>query len=241
MKKHRQEEVDRLSADLDFPALYRGYTWKNDTWEKGFSEILGLEREVTAAARDQALGLGHVQKIARRAGLPDRTDCAGRIVVILYIGSAPAYWLMRESGETARIVEEQIRGFGPACASKLLRFAVPQVFGAIDTRLVRVFGRGDPEKQRYPVLDLIAERSGGRWAIPAAQPGWPEEYGAWTGVLHALANVLNREEVCCPHPEGFAAAGLRSQGIWAAADVEMALSCYATGVVGEECAPLPVG
>jgi hypothetical protein len=39
MEKHRQEEVDRLSADLDFPALYRGYTWKNDTWEKGFSEI----------------------------------------------------------------------------------------------------------------------------------------------------------------------------------------------------------
>ena len=78
MKKHRQEEVDRLIADLDFPALYRGYAWKNDTWEKGFSEILGLEREVTAAARDQALGLGHVQKIARRAGLPDRTDCAGR-------------------------------------------------------------------------------------------------------------------------------------------------------------------
>ena len=231
MEKHRQGEIDRLLADLDFPALYRGYAWKDDTWEKGFPGILGLEREVTAAARDQALGLDHVQKIARRAGLPDRVDCPGRIAVILYIGSAPAYWLMQESGETARIVEERIGGSGPTCASKLLRFAVPQVFGGIDTRLVRVFGRGDPEEQRYPLLDLAALPSGGRWAIPAGQPGWPGEYGAWTGVLHALASALNREEVCCPHPEGFAVAGLRSRDIWVAADVEMALSCYASGVL----------
>ena len=34
-----------------------------------------------------------------------------------------------------------------------------------------------------------------------------------------------------PHPEGFVGAGLRSEGIWAAADVEMALFCYASGVV----------
>lgn len=226
-----EEQVGRLLDDLDFPALYRGYTWRDDTWEKGFLEILDLEREVTAAARSLALGLDHVQKIARR----DDLSAPARIAVTLYIGSAPAYWLMLEPGETIRIVERQIRGLGPVCASKLLRFAVPQVFGTLDARLIRVFGRGDSGSQRYPLLDLAVELSGDRWAIPAGQPGWPGEYGAWAGALQAVAGGLNRDEVSCPHPAGFAAAGLRSEGIWAAADVEMALSCYAAGVLrGEE-------
>lgn len=69
---------------------------------------------------------------------------------------APAYRLMHEPEETIRIVEWRVRGFGPTYASKLLRFAVPQVFGAIDIRLVRIFGRGDPGMQRYPLLDLAA-------------------------------------------------------------------------------------
>ncbi|WP_292728002.1 hypothetical protein [Methanoculleus sp.] len=237
MEKHQRELVDRLPGDLDFPALYRGYAWKNDTWEKGFPDILLLEREVTAAARDQALGLDHVQKVARWGGIPDRDriHCADRLSVTLYVGDAPAYWLMREPENTIRILEEQIRGFGPTYTSKLLRFAVPQVFGAIDTRLVRVFGCGDPEKQRYPLLDLTASPFGGRWAILAAQPAWPGEYGTWTETLQVIACWLNREEVCCPHPAGFVRAGLRSHGIWVAADVEMALFSYASGVVREPC------
>lgn len=233
VEKHRQEQIDRLLSDLDFPPLYRGYAWKNDTWEKGFPDIFSLEQEVTAAARDQTLGLEHVQKIACWGGIPnrDRIDCADRLSIALYFGDSPAYWLMRAPVNTIGIVEGQIRGFGPTYASKLLRFAVPQVFGAIDTRLVRVFGRGDPEKQRYPLLDLTASPFGDRWAIPATQPGWPGEYGTWTKILQAIARRLNREEVCCPHPERFVGAGLRSEGIWAAADVEMALFCYASGVV----------
>jgi hypothetical protein len=237
MEKHRQELVDRLLADLDFPALYRGYTWKNDTWEKGFPDIFRLEQEMTAAARAQTLGLDHVQEIAHWGGMPDRSriDCADPLPVLLYIDDAPAYWLMHEPADIVWIVERQIRGFGPTYASKLLRFAVPQVFGAIDTRLVRVFGRGDQEKQRYPLLDLTASPFGGRWAILAAQPAWPGEYGTWTRILHALANALNREEVCCPHPAPFVRAGLRIGGIWAAADVEMALFCYASWVLRGEC------
>ena len=232
-EEYRQEEAGRLLADLDFPALYREYAWRNNTWEKGFPDILRLEREVTTAARSQALGLDHVRQVARWGGLAGRVDCPDRLTVPLYVGGAPAYWLVHDSGETVRDIERQIRGFGPTYASKLLRFAVPQVFGALDTRLVRVFGRGDPTTQRYALLDLTAERFDGRWAIPATQPGWPGEYGTWTGVLQALASALNREEVCCPHPAGFAAAGLRSHGIWVAADVEMALFSYASGVVRE--------
>ncbi|WP_317065879.1 hypothetical protein [Methanoculleus caldifontis] len=233
MEEHRQEEAGRLLADLDFSALYREYAWRNDTWEKGFPDILRLEREVTVAARSRTLGLDHVRQVARWGGLAGRFDCPDPLAVTLYVGDAPAYWLVRDSGETVRDIERQVRGFGPTYASKLLRFAVPQVFGALDTRLVRVFGRGDPAMQRYALLDLAAEQFGSRWAIPVTQPGWPGEYGTWTGVLHALASALNREEVCCPHPAGFAAAGLRSRGIWVAADVEMALFSYASAVVRE--------
>jgi len=100
---------------------------------------------------------------------------------------------------------------------------------------VRVFGCGDPEKQRYPLLDLTASPFGGRWAILAAQPAWPGEYGTWTETLQAIACRLNREEVCCPHPAGFVRAGLRSHGIWVAADVEMALFSYASAVVRGPC------
>lgn len=227
----RQEEVDRLLADLDFPALYRGYGWRNDTWENGFPDILRLEREVTAAARNRAIGLEDLRNVARWGGLAGPVDSPDRLPVTLYVGNAPAYWLLHDAGDTVRNIERQIRGFGPTYASKLLRFAVPQVFGALDTRLVRVFGRGDPLMQRYALLDLAASPSGDRWTIPAAQPGWPGEYGAWTGILRIIASALNREEVCCPHPAGFVAAGLRSHEIWLAADVEMALFCYASGIV----------
>ncbi|MCK9342782.1 MAG: hypothetical protein M0P33_02605 [Massilibacteroides sp.] len=233
VEKDRQEEVDRLLADLDFPALYRGYAWRNDTWEKGFPDILRLEREVTAAARNQAIGLEDVRKVARWGGLAGRVDSPGRLPVTLYVGDAPAYWLLHDAGDTVRDIERQIRGFGPTYASKLLRFAVPQVFGALDTRLVRVFGRGDPLMQQYALLDLAAEPSGDRWAIPVTQSGWPGEYGAWTEILRVIASALNREEVCCPHPAGFTAADLRSHGIWLAADMEMALFSYASGVVRE--------
>jgi len=90
VEKHRQEQIDRLLSDLDFPALYRGYAWKNDTWEKGFPDIFSLEQEVTAAARDQTLGLEHVQKIACWGGIPnrDRIDCADRLSIALYFGDS---------------------------------------------------------------------------------------------------------------------------------------------------------
>ncbi len=233
MDKHRQEEVDGLLGHLDFPALYRSYVWGDETWEKGFSGVLALEREMAAAARSRTIGPEHVQKITRRIG------CTGRLAVTLYIGDAPAYWLMHEPGETARAVGEKLPWLGPTDTGRILRFAVPEVFGALDARLVRVFGCGDPAVQRYPLIDLIAERFAGRWDIPAGQPAWPAEFGAWTGVLHAIARALNREEICCPHPAGFVAARLRCRGIWAAADVEMALSGYASRVIGEGYAPLP--
>ena len=238
--RYRWDEVDRLLGDLDFPALYRGYARDGDTWEKGFPEIYQLEQKMTTAAKGRTLGLGHVQEIARRDGIPDHNliTCPGRLSILLYIDDAPAYWLMREPESSIRTVEDQIPGLGPACTSRVLRFAVPAIFGAIDAPLVRVFGHGDPGAQRYHLLDLAATPAGTRWTISARQPAWPGEYGAWIKTLQAIARRLNREEVCCAHPEPFLRSGLRDRDIWAAADVEMALSSYASEILRKKCAPM---
>lgn len=222
-QRYRLEEVRRLLCDLDLPALYRRYTQ-----ERGFPGVYRLEQEMTAAAKTGSLGPDHVQRLA----CPDEeVTCADPLPVTLYIGDVPAYWLTRQPEATIRPLRWQVRGAGPTTLSRLLRFAVPQVFGAVDPWLVRVFGRGDPGTQRYRLFDLQVTRSGGRWTIPAAQPGWPGEYGVWVRTLQAIARLLNREEVCCPHTEPFLRAGLRDRGIWAAADVEIALSGYAREVV----------
>lgn len=219
----RDEEVDRLLCDLDFPALYRRYTRERD-----FLRVYRLEREMTAAARTGSLGPKHLRAVA----CPDEeVACADPLPVTLYIGDVPAYWLMDRPEDTIRVLAWQVRGSGPTTLSRVLRFAVPQVFGAVDPGLVRVFGRGDLEAQRYRLLDLGVLLAGGRWWVPAAQPGWPEEYGVLVETLQAIACLLNREEVSCPHTGPFLRAGLRDRGIWVAADVEMALAGYALTVV----------
>ncbi|MGB4252018.1 MAG: hypothetical protein WBJ20_03515 [Candidatus Methanoculleus thermohydrogenotrophicum] len=235
----RRDEIDRLLGDLDFPALYRGYTWNDDTWEKEFPGIYRLEQEMISASRGCTLGPAHVQKIARRDSVPDHNaaNCTGRLSILLYIDNMPAYWLRHKPESSVRIIEDQIPGLGPACTSRILRFAVPVVFGAIDTDLVRVFGHGDPGAQRYHLVDLAASPSGTHWTIPAGQAIWPEEYGVWVETLQAIARRLNREEVCCPHPEPFLRSGLRDECIWAAADVEMALASYASVALRKMRAP----
>lgn len=222
--RYREVEVARLLGDLDFPALYRRSTQGRD-----FLRVYRLEREMTAAARTGTLGPDHVRAVACPG---EEVACADPLPVTLYIGDVPAYWLMHRPEETIRLLAWQIPGPGPTTLSRLLRFAVPQVFGAVDPGLVRVFGRGDPGAQRYRLLDLRVLLAGGRWTIPATQPGWPGAYGVWVETLQAIARLLNREEVCCPHTGPFLRAGLRDRGIWVAADVEMALAGYASAVVG---------
>lgn len=226
----RWVEIDQLFDDLDFQALYCRYKRGGDTWERGFPEIYSLELEMMRSAKAHVLGPEHMRYITYMSDIPEhnQTVCPDRISAILYIGDAPAYWLMHKPESGIRVIEDQIPGICPTHASMMLRFAVPLIFGAIDPLLMRIFGCGDPEVQCYHLLDLAAISSGTNWTIPGDQVGWPEEYGVWIATLRAIASKLNREEICCPHPESFPKSGLRSGGIWTAADVEMALSRYAS-------------
>ncbi|MBT8508710.1 hypothetical protein AZH53_09865 [Methanomicrobiaceae archaeon CYW5] len=226
--------INRFLQDHDLPDLYRSYTWKGDTWEKGFPDLFRLEEMISQAAMDNALDRTHLIEIATWGSLPNpkNVSCQDPIRISLYHDGAPAFWLENEPENAVCILGCRIRGFGPTYCSKVLHFAVPQIFGAIDTRLVRVFGKGDPlSGGKYQLLDLNVSYSNNLWQIPRDQEGWPREYGTWVRVLNHIAGALNTEGIACPHPEQYLQSGRREEGKWLPADVETALFSYASQVV----------
>ena len=60
---------------------------------------------------------------------------------------------------------------------------------------------------------------------------WHMEYEKWLRILTKMVALVNAKEVFCPHPKTFLDAGLRTEGIWMSADVEMAIFAYITGVI----------
>jgi hypothetical protein len=221
-----QQQLDRLLNDLNFPQRYREYRWKGDTYDNGFPDLCRLEKEISAAAKNNAIMQHHLVEIAKWGKLPGRNiSCKEPLNLTMYVNNHPAPDLFTEPAAEIKKIRALVKGFGPTYASKLLHFAVPQVFGALDTRLVRTFGNAAPE---YHLLDLDAAKSGDRWLISPDQPGWPGEYGTWVGILNYLAGRLNRDGVPCPHPENYYEEGLREKGIWFPADVETALFSYAS-------------
>ena len=228
LKTSVKDCIDDLIETCDFPELYRTYAWKRDLWQNGFPDICRLEREVGDAARAGTLSEEHLKAIARWGGLPniERIRAPAPIRIALFEDGDVARWVRENPENAIRVLGGQIRGFGPTYTSKLLRFAAPELFGAIDTRIVRVFGAGDTA--RLHLLDLTATPVDGRWAILSGQQGWPEEYGTWTAILTYAAAELNAAGQPCPHPEALTNAGLRERGIWLNADVEMAFFNYAS-------------
>ncbi|TAJ44057.1 hypothetical protein [Methanofollis fontis] len=223
--------IDRLLAGVDLAREYRTYRWKGDSWKDGFVQICTLERRLSDAARKNSLGQSHAINVAAWGGLPNTAgiQCREPLNLPLYKRGLPAPWLRDGAENVMRMLEGQIRGFGPTYCSKMLRFAVPSVFGAIDTRIVRVFGA---DAEHYRLLDLQATRSGPRWAILSAQEAWPADFGTWTMALHQIADRLNGEGTACPHPPLMVGLGLREPGVWLPADVEMAMFSYALAQTG---------
>lgn len=232
LRKETNEKLDVLLKGLDFPQLYKSYGWKNDTWNRGFPDILQLELEISNAAFNNSIVRSHLINIAEWGGLPgkERIYCPDPLKISIYDENGiPQLYIHEDPDYAVSIIQEQVRGYGPTYISKLLRFASPESFGAIDTRLVRVFGTGDSSAQKIRILNLIADQTEGRWYISKTQEGWPAEYGTWVNSLRYLALALNYSGKKCPHPRGFVETGLRSpDNKWLPADVEMALFAYAS-------------
>jgi hypothetical protein len=121
------------------------------------------------------------------------------------------------------ILRKNTRGLGPTYLSKVLRFALPSEFGAIDTRIVRVVGNGDSNSKEQSWLSLKVRNDGYGWYIPENQSAWPKDYSRWINILRFFAQLLNNSGKLCPHPKDFVINGLRTAGVWTCADIEMAI------------------
>jgi len=233
MPESMREKVDTFVATTDLTKFYRQYDWKNDHWKDGFREILQLERSLTSAARNQRITRSHILGIAQWGGLPnvERIRCyKDPLLMPLYDGKEISDAVKNDPVIAVRILKQQTAGIGPTYISKVLRFAAPAQFGAIDSRLVRVFGFGDEKSRKMQIMNLNASQAkGGRWFI--GPDNWPGEYGTWITILNHIAGILNSSEISCPHPNQFVTAELRQQGTWLPADVEMALFSYASQAI----------
>lgn len=234
MKDNPEEktEVEKFLMDhkSEMPYLYSTYDYEGDFYDEGFPNLFDLELKIIGAAKQNSFDQELLMKLAIWGKLRNKKTIEGithPIKITLYPKGEPANWLSTEPANVIDDVERRIPGFGATFSSKLLHFAAPQVFGILDTWLVRTFGEGDPVHQRYKFLKLKVTNPKGGWRIPIPQPYWPEEYGRWIRILNYIAYRLNEEKILCPHPPNYIEAELRQDGIWLPADVETALFSFA--------------
>jgi hypothetical protein len=226
-----QEHIESFLADHGLSSLYKKYKWGRDTWEKGFPDMRQLEIDLSMAAKHEYLTKTHIMSVARWGRLRNikKIRCPELMRISLYNGDDLTEFF--ESPPSAPLIPlgETIEGMGPTYLSKILMFSRPQLYGAIDTRLVRVFGKGDTDIEPLRWLSLEVKNFGYGWYIPEHQTSWPGEYDTWIGILHHIAGLCNSRGHKCPHPDEYIATGLREKGVWIAADVETALFSYASG------------
>ena len=127
-------------------------------------------------------------------------------------------------------LEQFVGGIGANYITKILRFAFPNRAGALDSRIVRVFGLGDRIANQYQWLTIRAQKSRSGWSIFRNRM-WQMEYQKWLIILSKMVSLVNAKGILCPHPQKFLNAGLRTEGIWVSADVEMAIFTYAANLI----------
>jgi len=231
------QKLDAFLKANSFPDLYRAYAWNKDTYENDFPDIHRLELHIATMDQTTGITISDVKCVAKWGGnwrnqgrIAGR---AGRTVVL------PPHTLHTPEGAAVAQLQDEplapllkldasVTQAGPTYLTKVLRFGLPQEYGAIDTRCVRVFGCGNAEIRQQDWIALRARNNGSGWFI-VADKAWPEEYATWINILRYFASQLPAN---CPHPRPFVAARLRTAGGWECADVEMALFSYASQFAG---------
>lgn len=223
------KKIDDFLDRIDITDWYKKYSWKRDTWENGFPDILKLETVIGEAAKKNSIQKSHLIQIAQWGRLkdPNRVDFNGSLKIPFYDTDKICEWVKKCPEMYLGYLDNSITGYGPTYSTKLLRFALPSEFGAIDTRLVRVFGKGDSRNKKADFLKLSVSKPNGG-SINRDKETWPSEYRVWTNILRYIAQKMNDNQSRCPHPSAFVEAGLRENGTWHCADVEMALFSYAS-------------
>jgi hypothetical protein len=225
-----RKNVDIFLAKNSLKDWYNNYNWDNDSKQSSFQNIVDLEIQLSQAAKNNTITSEHVMKIARWGAHPmiDKIRCNSRIDLPLFENNKPAAWIQDNPEYGITLLRPQVYYVGPTYMTKILRFSMPLEFGALDTRITRVFGKGDPLHSYLPFLELEAEDHQGKWFIKYPQPAWPSEYSTFIFILRFMVEDMNRAGIPCPHPEVLYDHGLRRRGIWECADVEMALFSFAS-------------
>lgn len=226
-------QIKAFCQNNSMAGLYRAYAWGNDSWSSGFVDIFSLEKQLSAHDRGEGIALDDVKDVARWGKLRNSQRIRGAETVLPphtfkeRLNGCPSQDRSRLSPLEA-LQSTISSGIGPTYYTKILRFAASQAYGALDTRCVRVFGQGDPENQQQDWLKIYARNYSYGWFIPKTQTLWPAGYLQWLRVLDLFCLELPAD---CPHPRRFVEAGLRNQGVWSCADVEMALFTFASRVL----------
>ena len=214
---------------IDFSELYKSYDWENDNHPDGFPEILSLEVQLGRSARNEGIVFDDIYAVAEWGNHTTRNKIrcfkspalsAGELYSL---NGNPLNALRNTPTSPIKMLDRNTTYLGPTYLSKVLRFAMPEQYGAIDTWCVRVFGEGDIRNGRHKWLSLRVINPDTRPSIPKQQKGWPIEYGKWINILRYFTHKLPAN---CPHPSAFVEKGLREKGKWTCADVEMALFAY---------------
>ncbi len=230
LTQNLRDNLEAFARNHDITKLYKEYDWKIDTWQNGFPSILKLEKIIGGNAKRNILRKEDILSIANWGNFrnPRRIMCQEILKLPLFEDGYPKREIEKDPSCLIRDIQMKIQGFGPTYLSKVLRFALPSEFGAIDTRIVRVVGIGDPNSKQQSWLSLGVQNDGFGWYIPKYQPDWPKDYNTWIDILRFFAHFLNNTNMPCPHPEGFLRNELRKSNIWVCADIEMALFSYAS-------------
>ncbi|MCK8517691.1 hypothetical protein [Methanoculleus sp. 7T] len=237
LSEETQDKVMDLLSEVSLSQYYRSYDWGRDQWKTGFQDIVRLECTMIDAARQNSITMDHLLQIAQWSKLRSQNEIQithqnPSIDLPLYSNGTYAEWIKDNPAKGIAVLNPQMKYFGKVSQSKLLRFAMPWEYGAIDKRLCQVFGRGDPASQHTELLSLKVVYNGTRWDLKYQQTEWPSEYGTWIQILRMIASELNLSGMPCPHPEVMYTRGLRKKGIWECADVEMALFSFASKAIG---------
>ena len=239
MYSNSNDEVTKFLQEhaLDMPSLYASYDFDGDRHKDGFPKMFALECRITAAAKRNSFDRDDLIEIAKWGGndrnIPRIEENERRFKFTLYYQKKPLNWLIEEPESYISVVKARVHGYDATYSSKLLHFAVPSVFGMLDTWLVRTFGMGDRNFSKYKFLQLAATNQKNGWSISTPKKLWPSEYGTWIRILHNIADTLNDKKISCPHPENFIKSGMRVKEFWFPADVEIALFSYAYEGRGE--------
>ena len=223
-----ENQIIQFVNNQDWISLYKGYQWHKDTWKNGFPDILRLETQLGYSVQKGEIKRQDILDIAIWAKFfyPPRIKAPESISLTQDVLNDDKSSLL----PALITLEQNVRGLGATYLSKVLRFSFPNRAGALDSKIVRVFGIGDPAVNQYQWLTIRARRSGSGWSLSRNRM-WHREYEKWLRILTKMVSLINEQEVFCPHPQKFLDAGLRTEGIWSSADVEMAIFSYVTDVI----------